>query len=108
MADAYQIFNWYENGKIIEDYDIERLRNYLAAQLISWSPNTAYYQDWYDEVNNLQIVVRWRAQRNNGEGWGKKGERVCYKNTPGGQIIDLTKNKDHIEKTGCTCNTLDV
>ena len=107
MAAGNRLFNWYEQGCMIEDHEVEKLINYLAGQLIAWSPNRAYYQDWYNEANNLQIVIRWR-KRNRGVGCGKKGERVCYKNSPGGQIVNLLTDRDHIKNTGCTCNSLDV
>ena len=104
---GYRLFNWYEQGCMIEDREVEKLINYLAGQLVAWSPNRAYYQDWYNEANNLQIVIRWR-KRKYGVGCGKKGERVCYKNSPGGQIVNLLTDKDHIKNTECSCNSFNV
>ena len=107
MSAPYVIFENYENGQQIKEHEISKLIDYLAGQLISWSPNRSYYQAWYNESNNLQIVIRWRKKKY-GLGFGKCGERVCYENAQGGKIVDLFKDKNHIKNNNCTCNCLDV
>ena len=104
---SYLIFENYENGQPIEEDKVPKLIDYLAAQLTSWLPNRGYFQAWYNECNNLQIVINWRKKKY-GVGFGKCGERVCYKNAQGGKIVDLSKDKNHIKNNACTCNFLDV
>ena len=107
MAASFVIFEKYEKGQQIKEYEISKLVDYLAGQLISWSPNKGYYQEWYNECNNLCIVINWRKKKY-GQGFGKYGERVCNKNAQGGQIVDLSKDRNHIKNTNCYCNTLSI
>ena len=95
---GFLIFKDYEDGRYIFEDQLQALICYLIANTQSpYSPNRSYYQDWLDETNNLQIVIRWRER--NGE-WeiGKYGERICFKiHKDKGELIDLTKPefKDH-------------
>ena len=107
MSFYYKSFENYKNECVMFEHEIEGLRDYLAGQLIGWSPNFHYYQAWYNECNNLCHVVLWRKEKY-GLGTGKFGERVCYKNCKFGVIIDLTKDPNHIKENDCTCNKLDV
>ena len=71
--------------------------------------NRAYYQDWFYESNDLQIVIRWR-ERHGLQGMGKYGERICFKiHKDHGELIDLTKPKfkDHC-KNCYSCNKLEA
>ena len=104
---GFIIFKKYELGKSIRESEIDKLIDYLAGQFISWSPNKSYYSAWYNECNNLQIVIIWRRKKC-GLGYGSVGERVCYKNSEDGQIVDLFKDKDHIKQNNCNCNKLDI
>ena len=104
---AFVIFERYKMGTIIKEHQIDRLKDYLAGQFVSWSPNKSYYADWYNECNNLFFVANWR-RKNFGIGYGSVGERICYKNSEGGQIVDLLLDKDHIKKNNCNCNKLEV
>ena len=105
---GYLIFRDYENGEYIYRNQLESLTNYLAGNISAiWNPNRAYYYDWYNESNNLQIVVRWR-QRKDLPPRGKYGERICYTRFPeDGEVIDLTICKDHF-KVCYRCNKLDA
>ena len=107
---GFLIFRDYEDGKYIHEDQLEILIDYLAGNVSSYyAPNRSYYQNWYNEFNNLQMVIRWRKNHGLGEGMGKYGERICYKLfTDHGEVIDLTKPqfKDHTKN--CTCNTLDA
>ena len=103
---GFIIFERYRMGRMIKEHEINKLRDYLAGQFISWSPNKSYYADWYNECNNLFIVINWR-KKNFGVGCGSVGERVCYKNSAE-QIVDLFLDKDHIKKNNCNCNKLEV
>ena len=104
------IFRDYEDGKYIYRNQLNSLRNYLAGNINAiWKPNRGYYYDWYNESNNLQIVVRWR-ERQTLEPKGKYGERICYiRLQEEGELIDLTDPfwKDHC-KTCWRCNSLDA
>ena len=97
---GFVIFEDYEAEKYIPEYEYENLRNYLAGHLNAiWNPNRAYYYQWYNECNNLYIVMQWRKS-NGFLPTGKYGERICYTFDPStGAIIDLTqaKYKNHSE-----------
>ena len=75
---GHLIFQDYEDGEYTYKNQLSSLINYLAWNINAiWNPNRSYYYDWYNESNNLQIVVRWR-ERETLEPKGKYGERICY------------------------------
>ena len=103
---GFIIFERYKMGKKIKESEINKLRDYLAGNFITWSPNKSYYSSWYNECNDLCIVINWRKKKF-GLGFGTVGERVCYKNSPE-QVVCLLKDKDHIQKNNCNCNKFNV
>ena len=61
MPDVHEIFQRFENyGDITEEVKI--LRNYACAQINSWSPNLEYYEEIYNELNELFLVIQWRKR----------------------------------------------
>ena len=106
---GYLIFRDYEDGEYIYRNQLNSLINYLAGNINAiLNPNRGYYYDWYNESNNLQIVVRWQ-ERYDLPAKGKYGERICYALQPEeGELIDLTDSrwKDHC-KVCWRCNALD-
>ena len=110
-TEGFLIFRDYEDSKYIYKEQLHALICYLIDNVSSYySPNRSYYQDWLDESNDLQIVVRWR-ERNGLRGMGKYGERICYKiHKDHGELIDLTKPqfKNHRERGYCSCNKLEA
>ena len=107
---SYLIFRDYENGEYIYKNQLNSLINYLAGNINAiWNPNRSYYYNWYNESNNLQIVVRWR-ERQTFEPKGKYGERIYYTRLrKEGELIDLTdpKWKGHY-KVCWRCNRIDA
>ena len=100
-------FNYERPGEYIYRNRLESLTNYLAGNISAiWNSNRACYYDWYNESNNLQIVVRWREHKDLPPR-GKYGERICYTRFQDGEIIDLTICKDHFEDC-YRCNKLDA
>ena len=95
---GFAIFRDYEDSKFIYKDQLHALICYLCGCVNApYSPNRSYYQDWLDETNNLQIVVRWRESQGL-TGRGKYGERICYKiDKDYGELIDLTNNKNHLK-----------
>ena len=92
---GYEIFNDYISGKFIYDCQLQPLNRYISANIISdYVPNRSYYQDWQNESNNLQIVIRWR-EKNSLLPVGKYGERICSNIQAAEAVIDLTK-KEHL------------
>ena len=95
---GFVIFEDYEIGKYIHEHEYENLRNYLAGHPNAyWNPNRAYFYQWYNECNNLYIVMKW--QRSKGFAViGKYGERICSTLDPNSEtLIDLAdpKFKNH-------------
>ena len=110
-TEGFLIFRDYEGGKYIFRDQCHALICYLIGNAQSYySPNRSYYQDWLDESNDFQIVIRWR-ERHALQGMGKYGERICYKNDKDhGELIDLTKPefKHHKKDSYCNCNKLEA
>ena len=94
---GYLVFKDYENGQYIPKHEVNNLINYLAGNINAyWSPNRSYYYNWYNESNQLLIVIRWR-ENNSLKPIGKYGERICYTLNPErGELIDL---KVEMERT---------
>ena len=107
---GFQIFRDYEDSKFIYRDQLHALICHLCGNVNApYSPNRSYYQDWLDETNDLQIVIRW-GERKGLTGLGKYGERICYTiNKENGELIDLTKKefKNHT-KTCQSCNRLEA
>ena len=107
---GFEIFKDYEDGKYIYRDQLHALICHLCGNINApWNPNRSYYNDWHDESNNLQIVIRWR-ERNDLLPIGKYGERICFKQSRDeGELIDLTKPefKDHC-KVCLRCNKLEA
>ena len=75
MPDAHKIFQRFENDGDITEGEVKILRNYACAQINSWSPNLEYYEEIYNELNELFLVIQWR-KRNGLLAKGKRGEKV--------------------------------
>ena len=55
---GFLIFRDYENGEYIYRNQLDSLINYLGGNINAiWKPNRSYYYDWFNESNNLQIVI---------------------------------------------------
>ena len=94
---GFQIFNDFEQGKYINEFELEVLSNYIAGQINAyWNPNKAFYYEWYSQTGDLFRVIEWR-KRQGFEGVGKYGERICTTFSGSGAFIDITefKHKDH-------------
>ena len=46
----------FQNGKYIEEKDIKEVLNYIAGNLISWSPNRSYWYTQYKCATKLSIM----------------------------------------------------
>ena len=46
----------FQNGKYIEEKDIKKVLNYIAGNLISWSPNRSYWYTQYNYATKLCIM----------------------------------------------------
>ena len=107
---GFKIFRDYEDGKFIYRDQLHALICHLCGNVNApYFPNRSYYQDWLDETNNLQIVIRWRERKGLTE-LGKYGGRICYTiDKENGELIDLTKKgfKNHY-KFCQSCNKLEA
>ena len=107
---GFEIFMDYEDSKFIYRDQLHALICYLCGNVNAcYSPNRSYYQDWLDESNDLQIIIRWR-EREGYEGNGKYGERICFSESrEKGELIDLTDPsfKNHCEFCW-RCNKLEA
>ena len=75
MPDTHEIFQRFENYRDITEGKVKILRNYVCAQINSWSPNFEYYEEIYNELNELCLVIQWR-KRNGLLAKGKRVEKV--------------------------------
>ena len=55
--------------------EVRILRNYACAQINSWLPNLEYYEEIYNELNELFLVIQ-RRKQNGLLVKGKRGEKV--------------------------------
>ena len=55
--------------------EVRILRNYACAQINSWLLNLEYYEEIYNELNELFLVIQ-RRKRNGLLVKGKRGEKV--------------------------------
>ena len=54
--DEYLLFETFERGEYINKKDLPKITNYKWGHLISWSPNSFYFERQYNYVNKLKIV----------------------------------------------------
>ena len=59
--DEYLLFETFERGDYIPYSHIKKITNYIAGQLISWSPNRSYYEAQYNCTTKL-YHVKWREE----------------------------------------------
>ena len=74
--DEYLLFETFERGEYINKKDLPKITNYKCGHLISWSPNSSYFERQYNYVNKLKIVCTWKRKRGL-PGYSKKGEALC-------------------------------
>ena len=74
--DEYLLFKAFERGGYIPQEFIKKNTNYVCGQIISWSPNGAYYKVQYNYATKLQIPCRLK-QKHSLPALAKKGEAIC-------------------------------
>ena len=80
---------------MIYEHELDKLSNYLAAQInADYLPNRGYYYDYYNKFSNIMIAARWRKRRGRPP-CGKLGERICYYQDSQGELINILENKTH-------------
>ena len=62
MPDAHEIFQRFENYGDIMEEEVKILRNYACAQINSSSPNLEYYEEIYNELNELFLVIQGESE----------------------------------------------
>ena len=75
MSDASEVFSRFESYGTIVESEIVVLKNYVARNLVSWSPNYEYYESIYNEFLQLYSVIKWR-ERNGFLPTAKRGEKL--------------------------------
>ena len=60
MVDALDVFKKYENYESLDKNKLKILRRYACSQFKSWTLNYDFYQNVYDDCNNLYFVIMWR------------------------------------------------
>ena len=93
--DEYLIFEVFLRGDYIPYSHIKKITNYIAVQLISWSPNRSYYEAQYNYTTKLYHACKWR------EGYGfaaiaKKGVNICNN-----ELVNFFKDEAH---NSCVCS----
>ena len=70
------MFEFFEKGNYIQENDVQLVRDYIASNLTSWSPNRGYWLRQYHIVSKLNIVCNSRKE-NSFCPLPKKGETIC-------------------------------
>ena len=74
--DELAAFRQYEDYQLLSEKEVQLLRNYACRQLVYRTPNRKFYQDVYDECNDLYLVIEYR-KRNGLCALAQKGQKVA-------------------------------
>ena len=93
--DEYLIFEAFQRGDYIPYSHIKKITNYIAGQLISWSPNRSCYEAQYNYATKLYHVCKWREEHGFAA-IAKKGENICNN-----ELVNFFKDEAH---KNCVCS----
>ena len=57
------LYEAFDKGHYIHLEYISKVQNYIAGNLISWSPNRSFWQAEYNYATKLYEVCHWRKER---------------------------------------------
>ena len=60
--DELAAFRQYEDYQRLSEKEVQLLRSYACRQLVYWTSNRKFYQDVYNECNDLYLVIEWRKK----------------------------------------------
>ena len=80
--DELAAFRQYEDYQRLSEKEVQLLRSYACRQLVYWTPNRKFYQDVYNECNDLYLVIEWR-----------KKHKLCALAQKGEKVVDNTIKK---------------
>ena len=80
--DELAAFRQYEDYQRLSEKEVQLLRSYACRQLVYWTPNRKFYQDVYNECNDLYLVIEWR-----------KSHELCALAQKGEKVVDNTIKK---------------
>ena len=80
--DELAAFRQYEDYQRLSEKEVQLLRSYACRQLVYWTSNRKFYQDVYNECNDLYLVIEWR-----------KKHELCALAQKGEKVVDNTIKK---------------
>ena len=86
--DQYTLYKAYEKGHYIHESCLCKVVNYICGNLVSWSPNR-FWLDEYNAVSNLYIVCMWERDRGLPL-LAKKGDTICND-----QLVNFLKDEKY-------------
>ena len=58
----YTLYEAFDKGRYIHLEYIPKVHNYIAGNLISWSPNCSFWQAEYNYATKLHHVCNWKKE----------------------------------------------
>ena len=58
----YQTHNRFIQGHVMRENNLSDLYNFVCGNLLNYTPNYLYWQEQYELVENLNIVINWRKK----------------------------------------------
>ena len=91
----YTLYEAFDKGHYIHLGYIPKVCNYIAGNLISWSPNRSFWQAEYNYATKLYHVCNWKKERGMPP-MAKNGEAICNN-----ELVNFFKDEKH---KGCICS----
>ena len=91
----HTLYKGFDKGHFIHLGYILKVHNYIAGNLISWSPNHSFWQAEYNYATKLYHVCNWKNERGMPP-MAKKGEAICNN-----ELVNFFENE---KQKGCICS----
>ena len=91
----YTLYEAFDKGHHIHLENIPKVRNYIAGNLISWSPIRSSWLAEYNYATKLYHVCNWKKKRSMPP-MAKRGEAICNN-----ELVNFFKDEKH---KGCICS----
>ena len=76
MAQGYEVFKDFEDGKYVHLDDLKHLANCICGNLNNWTPSYRFWYNMYSYSSKEYVVCRWRQSKGL-NAVAKWGEAIC-------------------------------
>ena len=63
----YQVHQRFIQKKVIRESQLNALYNFVCGNLLNYTHNYLYWQEQYELVKQLNIVINWKQRKNIGK-----------------------------------------